>query len=118
MPTRAVLSSLRPKAKPLTSQEGRAILERDQYRCRYCGLDGMARFEDSLVMTVDFIMPRMRKGRKDPSNLATACRPCNLIKGNRIFHDFESAKAYVVARRAELQREWEAKLPKGRPASA
>lgn len=120
MPTRAVLSSFRRAAKPLTSQEGRTILLRDAYRCQYCGLDGMARFEDSLVMTVDFIMPRMRKGKKDPSNLVTACRPCNLLKGNRIFHDFESAKAYVLARREELRREWETHAPgsKSRPATA
>ena len=29
-------------AKPLTSEEGRRILERDQYRCQYCGLDELA----------------------------------------------------------------------------
>ena len=41
---------LMPLAKPLTSEEGHRILERDRYRCQYCGLDGMANFEDSLVM--------------------------------------------------------------------
>jgi len=28
-------------AKPLTGEEGLKILERDHYRCQYCGLDGM-----------------------------------------------------------------------------
>ena|SRR5579863_8498566 len=96
-------------AKPLTSEEGRRVLERDRYRCQYCGLDGMSNFENSLVMTVDFIHPRAQKGKKDPANLVTACRPCNVIKGHRLFRDLEHAKAYVLGRRAELRKEWEAK---------
>jgi len=51
-------------AKPLTSAEGNRILERDRYRCQYCGLDGLASFENSLIMTVDFLHPRARKGKK------------------------------------------------------
>src|SRR5437899_5706820 len=50
--------------KPVTLQEGLRILERDQFRCRYCGLDGMANFENALVMSVDFVVPRARKGKK------------------------------------------------------
>jgi 5-methylcytosine-specific restriction endonuclease McrA len=99
-------------AKPLTSAEGNRILERDQYRCQYCGLDGLANFENSLVMTVDFLHPRARKGKKVPTNLVTACRPCNVIKGHREFHTFEDAKAYVLKRRMELRKEWEAKTAK------
>jgi 5-methylcytosine-specific restriction endonuclease McrA len=101
---------LTPLAKPLTSEEGYRILERDRYSCRYCGLDGMANFENSLVMTVDFVVPRARKGKKDPSNLVAACRPCNVIKGNRVFGSFEEAKAFVLQRRAEIRQEWEAKM--------
>jgi 5-methylcytosine-specific restriction endonuclease McrA len=52
-------------AKPLTSEEGRRVLERDRYRCQYCGLDGMSSFENSLVMTVDFVHPRAQKGKKE-----------------------------------------------------
>jgi 5-methylcytosine-specific restriction endonuclease McrA len=95
-------------AKPLTSDEGRRILERDQYRCQYCGLDGLSSFENSLVMTVDFIHPRARKGKKDPANLVTACRPCNVIKGERMYRDLEHAKSYVLQKRDELRKEWEA----------
>src|SRR5437016_9960345 len=60
--------------KPVTLQEGLRILERDQFRCRYCGLDGMANFENALVMSVDFVVPRARKGKKDPRNLVACCR--------------------------------------------
>jgi 5-methylcytosine-specific restriction endonuclease McrA len=110
MPANGSLFGLTPLAKPLTSEEGYRILERDRYSCRYCGLDGMANFENSLVMTVDFVVPRARKGKKDPSNLVAACRPCNVIKGNRVFGSFEEAKAFVLQRRAEIRQEWEAKM--------
>jgi 5-methylcytosine-specific restriction endonuclease McrA len=102
------LLGLTSLAKPLTSEEGRRILERDQYRCQYCGLDGTSNFENSLVMTVDFVHPRAQKGKKTPANLVVACRPCNVIKGHRVFANFEEAKAYVLKRREELHKEWEA----------
>jgi 5-methylcytosine-specific restriction endonuclease McrA len=101
---------LMPLATPLTSEEGHRILERDSYRCQYCGLDGMASFENSLVMSVDFVLPRARKGRKLASNLVTACRPCNVIKGRKVFRGFDAAKAFVLKRRAELRREWEVRI--------
>jgi 5-methylcytosine-specific restriction endonuclease McrA len=106
--------------KPLTSEEGTNILTRDRFRCQYCGLDGMARFEDSLIMSVDFVIPRARKGKKDPRNLVAACRPCNLVKGRHVFSNFEEAKEFILKRRDELRKEWEAKVAplRGRPATA
>ena len=97
-------------AKPLTSDEGRKILDRDRYKCQYCGLDGLANFENSLAMTVDFIQPRARKGKKEAANLAAACRPCNVIKGQRVFKNLEDARSYVLFRRSNLRKEWEAKV--------
>lgn len=105
-------------AKPLTSEQGRRILERDQYRCQYCGLDGMSNFENSLLMTVDFIVPRARKGKSTPENLITACRPCNVIKGHRIFAGMPEARAYVLQRRAELQKEWDENMARLRNRTA
>jgi len=96
-------------AKPLTSAEGNRILERDHYCCQYCGLDGLSSFENSLLMTVDFLHPRAKKGKKTPTNLFTACRPCNVIKGRRVFNSFEDAKAYVLKRRMELRKDWESR---------
>jgi HNH endonuclease len=93
--------------KPVTREEGLRILERDQYRCQYCGLDGKASFENALTMSVDFVVPRARKGKKDPHNLVACCRSCNMIKGRRVYHSFDEAKAYVLARREELFKAWE-----------
>jgi len=106
------------RAKPLTSEEGTNILKRDQFRCQYCGLDGTANFENSLIMTVDFVIPRARKGKKDPRNLVTACRPCNLLKGRHTFKNFEEAKEYVLKQREELRKEWEARTAPLRSRSA
>ena len=98
------------RAKPLTLDEGMEILKRDRFRCQYCGLDGMTSFENSLVMSVDFVIPRARKGKKDPRNLVAACRACNIVKGQRHFNSFEDAKAYIRTRREELRQEWEARV--------
>jgi 5-methylcytosine-specific restriction endonuclease McrA len=114
----ANLLGVAPLAKPLTSEEGRRILERDHYRCQYCGLDGLSSFENSLIMTVDFVHPRAHKGKKSPANLVTACRPCNVIKGRRLFKNVEEAKTYVLQRRAELHKDWEAQKAKVRGQSA
>jgi 5-methylcytosine-specific restriction endonuclease McrA len=94
---------------PVTREEGRKILERDDYRCQYCGLDGRASFENALIMRVDFVVPRARKGKKDPKNLVACCEPCNTIKSTKIYANFDAAKAHVLARREELRKVWEIK---------
>ncbi len=114
------LMTLSLVARPVTLEEGLRILERDQFRCQYCGLDGRASFENALVMSVDFVVPRARKGKKDPRNLVACCRPCNTIKGRRVYGSLEEAKAYVLARREELRKAWESKTarPLSTPAKA
>lgn len=94
---------------PVTLQEGLKILERDDHRCQYCGLDGRASFENALVMRVDFVVPRARKGKKDPSNLVACCIPCNTIKSTRVYASFDAAKAFVLKQRDDLRKNWEAK---------
>jgi 5-methylcytosine-specific restriction endonuclease McrA len=103
------LVSLSLVDSPVTVEEGRKILERDNYVCRYCGLDGRASFENALVMRVDFVIPRAHKGKKNPDNLVACCTPCNTIKGTRVYANFDEAKAYVLARREELRKAWETK---------
>ncbi len=101
--------------RPISQAEGLKILERDQFCCEYCGLDGKASFENALVMSVDFVVPRARKGKKDPGNLVACCRPCNMIKGTRVYANFDEAKKYVLAQREEMRHAWESK--RGRPAA-
>jgi len=114
------LVSLSLVDSPVTPEEGRKILERDNYVCQYCGLDGRASFENALVMRVDFVIPRARKGKKDPGNLVACCVPCNTIKGKHVHGSFQEAKTKVLAKREELRKGWEAKTshPKARAAGA
>src|SRR5712692_3778198 len=91
----------------LTREEGMKILTRDHFKCQYCGLDGAASFENGLMMTVDLVIPRALRGKKDPHNLVAACRPCNLLKGRHRFPSFEEAKKYVLAKREEERHKWE-----------
>ncbi|MBZ5699316.1 MAG: HNH endonuclease [Acidobacteriia bacterium] len=107
--------TLRWVAKPVTRVQGLHILERDHYRCQYCGLDGKSSFENALLMGVDFVVPRARRGRKVLSNLVACCRSCNLIKGRRLFNNFEEAKAYVLTEREKLRKVWEEKTSRQRP---
>jgi hypothetical protein len=100
---------------PVTIEEGRKILERDDYVCRYCGLDGRASFENALVMRVDFVIPRAHKGKKNPANLVACCTPCNTIKGTRVYASFDEAKAHVLTQREELRKTWQAKTARPRP---
>jgi 5-methylcytosine-specific restriction endonuclease McrA len=105
-------------AKPVTRPQGLSILERDKFRCQYCGLDGTVSFENALVMGVDFVVPRAQKGKKDPSNLVACCRPCNVLKGRRAFGDFEEAKGYVLEEREKLRKAWETRIPNASPLKA
>jgi 5-methylcytosine-specific restriction endonuclease McrA len=112
------LSTLNLVAAPVSLQEGIKILERDDYKCRYCGLDGRASFDNALMMSVDFVVPRARKGKKDPSNLVACCRPCNMIKGTKVYKNFDEAKTFVLAQREGLRKKWEEKTSASRAKSA
>jgi len=97
-------------AMPVSRTEGLKILDRDQFRCRYCRLDGKASFENALVMSVVFVVPRAHKGKKNAANLVACCRPCNMIKGTRVYKNFEDAQRYVLAQREKLRKAWEIKF--------
>jgi hypothetical protein len=104
------LMTLSLVSQPVSMEEGVKILERDHYRCQYCGLDGLASFDNALAMSVDFVVPRARKGKKDPQNLVACCRACNMIKGRKVYHSFDEAKAYVLQSREELRKTWNARV--------
>jgi 5-methylcytosine-specific restriction endonuclease McrA len=112
------LATLSLVDRRVTQEEGLRILERDNYRCRYCGLDGTASFDNALAMSVDFVVPRARKGKKDPQNLVACCRACNMIKGTSVYANFDDAKAQVLQRREALRKAWESRSAQGKSAKA
>jgi len=77
------------------------VFQRDQFKCQYCGLDGLERFENWLVLTVDHLYPADQGGPRRMDNLVTACQPCNVLKGKQVFASREKAREYLLARREE-----------------
>jgi HNH endonuclease len=53
------------------------ILQRDGFRCRYCGRTGR---EPGVVLHVDHVVPVAAGGPTTEDNLMTACAACNLGK--------------------------------------
>lgn len=48
------------------------ILHRDGFKCQYCGAEA-----PDVRLEVDHVIPRSKGGSNRPSNLVTACAPCN-----------------------------------------
>lgn len=55
------------------------IFRRDGFRCTYCGLTAQ-----EVALTVDHVTPRALGGMDHPSNLTTACEPCNSGKSSTL----------------------------------
>ena len=68
----------RRPARPKIPEATRiAVLERDQYRCQWCGEP--ARHNDQLTM--DHLVPYAEGGTDDEDNLVAAHRSCNSRRG-------------------------------------
>lgn len=70
--------------------EGRvswAVFKRDDYKCRYCGIDGVP-------LTVDHLVLWEEGGPSIPENLVTACRKCNKARGNTQYLDWIKSQYY------------------------
>ncbi len=57
----------------------RAVFERDNYTCMYCGACG-----DDVCLEIDHIIPVSRGGNSDIRNLVTACEHCNRSKQDKL----------------------------------
>lgn len=68
------------------------ILKRDDFKCTYCGY-GAA---DGRKLHVDHVLPRVRGGKNEASNLVTACLECNLGKGDVLLEDRQIRKQTVT----------------------
>jgi 5-methylcytosine-specific restriction endonuclease McrA len=93
--SRSIIGAMRPPVNP--------IQKKDDYRCFYCGKDGLASLDNWHDSVVDHLLPRKYGGTDDADNLITSCHYCNAIKGDQQFASGEDAKAYVQNRRAQLQ---------------
>lgn len=57
----------------------RNVFLRDDYTCQYCGRRHAVR-----ELNLDHVTPRCRGGATSWENLVTSCRPCNLVKADRL----------------------------------
>ncbi len=68
---------VRKPVPPTISFNKKNILKRDSYTCQYCGRNSGER------MTLDHVIPKSQGGRTVWENVVSACRACNLKKGNK-----------------------------------
>lgn len=50
------------------------VFKRDNFSCQYCG--------KNKDLTLDHVVPRAKGGKSKWTNLVTACKRCNTVKGN------------------------------------
>ena len=107
MPFKQIKRFLFGPGPRLSREEAMKIFRRDHFKCQYCGLDGLHHFENWLIMTIDHVHPHARGGARSMGNLVTACQPCNILKGKRVFAAREEAKKFVLARREEWRKQFQ-----------
>jgi 5-methylcytosine-specific restriction endonuclease McrA len=94
----------------LHREDAMKVFRRDHFKCHYCGLDGLRDFESWLILTIDHIHPSSKGGQRRMDNLVTACQPCNLLKGKRVYKSFQEAKEFVLAKREEWRQVYQAQV--------
>ena len=65
---------------PLPAQVRFSVLQRDGFRCRYCGRTGS---DPRVVLHVGYVVPLAAGGATREDKLRTACEECNLGKAAR-----------------------------------
>jgi hypothetical protein len=53
------------------------ILKRDNFKCRYCGMDGSKSFDTWLTLSWDHLLPKGHLNRDNPAFIVAACHFCN-----------------------------------------
>lgn len=69
----------------VTGEQWKQILEAAGGVCSYCG-------EQKENLTMDHIIPLMRGGEHDVSNITVACVSCNSSKGVKLLHEWKKLK--------------------------
>ncbi len=67
--------STTPMRRSFRRSESKRILERDRYRCRYCG--------SHIDLSIDHVVPVIQGGDNSEGNLVACCRRCNSRKCGR-----------------------------------
>lgn len=89
------------------------ILERDNFRCTYCGFDGRS-FDNWMQLTIDHIIPQAQEVNDNDDNLTTACHSCNSLTSKLPENVTKKSKdeiiklkrTIVLKSRGELLKRW------------
>ncbi len=105
-----------PKAR--VSYSKRALLDRDDYTCQYCG----KRLSYGNA-TVDHVTPRSLGGQTTFENTVICCLPCNTAKGSKLLHQTKlkllkkpkrpEILEYEIYLPQEIKKQWANYIPKG-----
>lgn len=87
---RVLPAEVRRRRRSLSMSARFHVLERDGFRCQYCGR-GVPELRAGEELVVDHILPLAHGGTNDPSNLTTACSACNSGKHTRETNRFREA---------------------------
>ena len=90
------------------------ILKRDNFVCRYCGLDGK-QWPNWLYLSVDHLLPPGHPQREEPQYKVAACRFCNeacnrtprSVEGKSPEQLVEEKKRDIRAVHKEYKRFWD-----------
>jgi hypothetical protein len=63
----------------ISSELRQKVLERDNFKCKYCG-----KKLDSAIADIDHVIPLKKGGTNDISNLVAACPLCNIRKADKL----------------------------------
>lgn len=72
-----------------------SILDRDNYKCQYCGKS---------TTGIDHIMPVSFKDDNSNENLVVCCNECNRLASNFLFKDFIAKKNYILDKRLKRKK--------------
>ena len=88
-------------SKWICQKERLAIYLRDGMACVYCGQG----IEDGVTLSLDHVEPHCKGGSDDHSNLVTACKRCNTVRGNRSLWNFARDTAgYLGIEKEEISK--------------
>lgn len=73
----------------------RRVLERQHYRCYYCGANLKGNKGRTRHVHIDHRTPPDRGGSNDEENLVAACQTCNVRKSNRTVWEY---RKYIIKR--------------------
>lgn len=86
----------------IRKERRRAIYERDQFRCVYCG---KSLFDDEGVrLTLDHLVPKAIGGGNECSNLVTACHVCNSLRRESSVGEFIAVLARMGVKAESIRK--------------